>query len=223
MKRPFHFEAMWLKDKTCEGVIKESWFGYLGLSPMRMVSMKLATCQDDLQRWNCEVFGHVRLTLAKKLKDLTKAYEASLYMSNPAHIYQLREEIQVLKYREEAMWKQRSHTDWLKGGDQNSRYFHCRSNKRNKHNYFLGFEDDDGVWIEDEGWMGGLVEEYFSRLFPHQIDDILKGISPTVTDDMNTSLNREYIAAEVVQALYQMAPLTTPSPDSMSLIFYKSF
>ncbi|KAK7855499.1 hypothetical protein CFP56_027830 [Quercus suber] len=46
--RPFHFEAMWLKDKTCEGVIKESWSGCPGLSPLRMVSMKLNTCQDNL-------------------------------------------------------------------------------------------------------------------------------------------------------------------------------
>ena len=125
------------------------------------------------------------------------------------------------------MWQQRSHTDWLKGGDQISRYFHCRSNKRNKRNFILGFEDDNGVWTEDEGRMGELVEEYFSNLFstfnPSGFDEILEGISPTVTDDMNTSLNCEYTAAEVVQALHQMAPLTAPSPDGMSLIFYKSF
>ena len=115
--RPFRFEAMWLKDKTCEGVIKESWSGCPGLSPLRMVPIKLTTCQDNLLRWNREVFGHVRLTLARKLKELTKAEEADLYRSNPAHIYQLRDEIQVLKNREEAMWQQRPHTDWLKGGD----------------------------------------------------------------------------------------------------------
>ena len=115
--RPFRFEAMWLKERTCERMIKESWSGCLGLSPLRMVPIKLTTCQDNLLRWNREIFGHVRLTLAKKLKELTKAEEADLYRSNPAHIYQLWDEIQVLKNREEAMWQQRSHTDWLKGGD----------------------------------------------------------------------------------------------------------
>ena len=191
--RPFRFEAMWLKDKTCEEVIKEPWSGCLGLAPLRMVPIKLTTCQDNLLRWNREVFGHVRLTLAKKLKELTKAEEADLYRSNPAHIYQLRDEIQVLKNREEAMWQQRSHIDWLKGGDQNSRYFHCRSNQRNKRDFILGFEDDNGEWTEDEGRMGELVEEYFSNLFstsnPSCFNDILEGISPTFTDDMNTSLN----------------------------------
>ena len=58
---------------------------------------------------------------------------------------------------------------------------------------------------------------------PSGFDDILKGISPTVTKDMNAGLNHEYTADEVLQALHQMTPLTTPSPNGMSPIFYKSF
>ena len=58
---------------------------------------------------------------------------------------------------------------------------------------------------------------------PSGFDDILKGISPTVTKDMNAGLNHKCTADEVLQALHQMAPLTTPSPNGMSPIFYKSF
>ena len=46
---------------------------------------------------------------------------------------------------------------------------------------------------------------------------------PTVTDEMNTSLNKPFVAKEVQRDLNQMAPLTTPGPDGMSPIFYKSF
>ena len=80
------------------------------------------------------------------------------------------------------MWQQQSHTNWLKEGDQNSRFFNCRANQRNKHNFILGFEDDNGVWTEDEGRMGELVEEYFSNLFstsnPLGFDDIFESILP---------------------------------------------
>ena len=58
---------------------------------------------------------------------------------------------------------------------------------------------------------------------PSGFDDISKGISPTITKDMNAGLNHEYIADEVLQAFYQMAPLTTPVTNGMSPIFYKSF
>ena len=99
-----------------------------------------------------------------------------------------------------------AHTDWLKESDQNTKYFHCRANQRNKHNYVLGFEDDNGVWVEDEGRMVGLVEEYFSNIFatsnPSSFDDILSGILPTVTQDMNTSLNRIHTTNEVVKDLH---------------------
>ena len=46
---------------------------------------------------------------------------------------------------------------------------------------------------------------------------------PTVTEDMNSDLNRPFLAEEVQRALHQMAPLTAPGPNGMSPIFYKSF
>ena len=69
----------------------------------------------------------------------------------------LRSENNLLQVREEAMWKQRSHSDWLKEGDRNTRYFHCRANQRNKHNFIVGLEDEFGVWTEDEDQMDRLA------------------------------------------------------------------
>ena len=49
------------------------------------------------------------------------------------------------------MWKQRSRNTWLKEGDSNTRYFHCRANRRNRRNLILALEDESGNWVEDEG------------------------------------------------------------------------
>ena len=69
--------------------------------------------------------------------------------------------------------------------------------------------------------------EYFANIFttsnPSSFDEVLEGMLPTVTEDMNSDLNRPFLAEEVQRALHQMAPLTTLGPDGMSLIFYKSF
>ena len=174
--------------------------------------------------------GHlwdVKNTLAKKLKELSHAEEVGLYRTNPDQIEMLRSEINLLQVREEAMWKQRSHSDWLKEGDRNTRYFHCRANQRNKKNFIVGLEDEFGVWTEDEDQMGRLASTYFDTMFtssnPTGFDEILNGLVPTVTEEMNNSLKKPYTAEEVLKALHHMAPLTAPGPDGMSPIFYKSF
>jgi len=59
------------------------------------------------------------------------------------------------------MWKQRARTAWLKKGDLNTRYFHCRASQRNKRNYITGLENKARLWMEDEAEMGKIIERYF--------------------------------------------------------------
>ncbi|KAK9993995.1 hypothetical protein SO802_023698 [Lithocarpus litseifolius] len=63
------------------------------------------------------------------------------------------------------MWKQRSRNAWLKEGDSNSRFFHCRANQRNRRNFIAGLEDSDGEWREDEGRIGSIIENYFRDIY----------------------------------------------------------
>ena len=46
---------------------------------------------------------------------------------------------------EDCMWNQRAKVDWLRDGDKNTKYFHCRSTERNKRNFILGLENEFGV------------------------------------------------------------------------------
>ena len=84
---PFCFKAMWLKDSTCEDVIKQSWEG----EPIPNIdwgfNRKITACQMNLRVWNKNCFRHVCNNLAKKLKDLKWAEEEGCYVSNPEKIY----------------------------------------------------------------------------------------------------------------------------------------
>ena len=75
--------------------------------------------------------------------------------------------------------------------------------------------------------MGRLASTYFESMFAtsnlDSFDEILHGLTPTVTAEMNNSLDRPITTEEVQRALHQMAPLITPGPNGMSHIFYKSF
>ena len=145
---------------------------YMHLLQIGCYKKNKSNCQESLRTWNHETFGLVQNTLAKKLKELSRAEKASLYTTTPDQIYKLCEEIELLKSKEETMWKQRSHANWLKDVDRNTRYFHYRANQRNKYNLILGLGDEFGLWVEDENQMDKMVEEYFLDIFtttnPHR-------------------------------------------------------
>ena len=75
--------------------------------------------------------------------------------------------------------------------------------------------------------MSFVVERHFQDIFtssnPSGFGTILGGIQRTVVDDFNPNMGGDFLAIEVQQAFSQMATLTTPGPDGMSLVFYKSF
>ncbi|KAL0016437.1 hypothetical protein SO802_003506 [Lithocarpus litseifolius] len=135
---------------------------------------------ENLKLWNHTTFGHVRNTLAKKLRELQNAEETDCYRTNLGRIYVLRDEIQKLKTREELMWKQRSRNMWLKEGDRNTRYFHCRENQRNRRNFILELEDEtdlppnatvNSLINHDIGeWKSEIVQANF---LPHEAATIL--------------------------------------------------
>ena len=75
--------------------------------------------------------------------------------------------------------------------------------------------------------MGKVVEAYFTNKFtssnPTGFDEVLAGMLPTVTTEMNMNLDQQFIGDEVLKALNEMAPLTAPGLDGMLPIFYKTF
>ena len=46
--RPFRFEAMWLKDSTCEEVIKKSWGDHMASVEVWGFNRKILGCQEGL-------------------------------------------------------------------------------------------------------------------------------------------------------------------------------
>ncbi|XP_075654853.1 uncharacterized protein LOC142625022 [Castanea sativa] len=157
--KPFQFEAMWLKDSSCELVIKDSWGEQAVSESVWGFHRKIVACQLKLKEWDKKCFGHVRNSLQKKLKELQEAEEGGNYRTNPRRIYMLREEIQRLKNKEECY----------------------------RRNFIVGLEDSDGVWREDEGRMGCIIENYFRDIYttsnPSGFDEILSGIHPTITEE----------------------------------------
>ena len=70
------------------------------------------------------------------------------------------------------MWQQRSHIQWLKNGDQNTKFFHGTATQRKRRNFLKGLRDENGVWQEDEEVFSKVLNRFYascSFLLSHMI------------------------------------------------------
>lgn len=183
-QRPFRFEATWLKYERCEEVVNEAWdmdsIGY----PMGKVLLKVNNCQNLLSTWNRKLFGNVCSMLIKKRKELEQVEWLPISGGNQNRLKLLNEEIQKLVEMEECLWQQRAKEDWLRDGDQNSKYFHCKSTERNKRYFISGLGNEHGESIEEENQIGALLTAYYTKLFmssnPTNFDRVLEEVDQKV-------------------------------------------
>ena len=109
---------------------------------MGKVLAKVAVCQTQLKLWDKATFGNIHIKLARKRKQLLQAEGESMGGRGHTQVKFLTEEIQKLMDKEEVMWHQRAKNDWLKFGDQNTKYFHCLATERDKRNFISGLENE---------------------------------------------------------------------------------
>ena len=69
------------------------------------------------------------------------------------------------------------------------------------------------------------ITKFYQALYQSQgyspMEELLQCVQPWVTEEMNHTLEREYTAAEVKQALFDMAPSKAPGVDGFTAGFYQ--
>ena len=71
VKRCFKFESMWLKESSCEEVVRSTWEEGLVTSSGWEMNFCLKNCHDMLEVWNKSIFGHV----GRNISDLQSQLE----------------------------------------------------------------------------------------------------------------------------------------------------
>ena len=103
-RKPFHFEAMWLTNSECNGIISRAWAVDQEGTPMHVVSKKLKKCKKMLMAWNHDHFGNV-LKKIKNLKErLWRAEVDSVRSGDVDLMNRLKKELNELCAQEEKMW-----------------------------------------------------------------------------------------------------------------------
>ena len=134
-------------------------------------------------------------------------------------------DLAVMQEDEDLRWRQHAKEEWLKFGDQNSKFFHASANQKRKANIIAQISDEvEQVWTSPDD-IGAAFVGYFQRLFtteaPTNMQKVLSVVKRKVTPAMNNFLLREFTGEEVNEALNQMASLKAPGPDGFSVCFFQ--
>ena len=98
---------------------------------------------------------------------------------------------------------------------------------RKRKNFIKGIKDVHGEWVTDEEAVSSIFVDFYSRLFttscPIDLERVLEGVQPVVSESMNEVLTRPYVREEVDVAIKQIAPLKAPGLDSIPPLFFQTF
>ena len=131
-QKPFLFEQMWMMDKGCTNTIETIWRKNVDEPWDTKIITKIDHCGKALTRWSRQAFGNVKREIERKRKQLTKAENIAIGGGDSRLMKLLKEEINLLLYKEATIWRKRSKIMWLKDGDKNTKFFHSKASQRRR-------------------------------------------------------------------------------------------
>lgn len=146
---------------------------------------------------------------------------------NAQLIEEIKKNLEATYAEEEAFWRQRSHIQWLNGGDRNSSYFHAVTRGRRACNKFSIIENEAGQAFYEESQIVNSFALFYQQLFTSGNTDagavVTEAISPEVTSEMNQRLITIPDLAEVKAAVFSINSDKALGPDGFSAGFYQTF
>ena len=175
---------------------------------------------SSLVKWKAEEFGNVHKQIqATQIK-----------LQSPQSIEHRRlllEELTSWRRKEEILWWQRSHVDFLRFGDKNSSWFHTRASCRKAKNTISELKGNDEKLYSEAADLERIVVDFFGDLFtsaaPSNADSMVDLIPSRITEDTRVRQRQPYTSEEVVKALNQMHPGKALRPDGMNPFFIKNY
>ena len=219
----FRFEANWGENQECREVIKKvQRVKNLDHGSWRSVKEKLNNSKRNLKQWQRVNGRHIGQEIKTLSEQLLEA-QAGKEDVDSVLIQKLHAELITKQKEEDLYWRQRAKENWIKDGDQNTRFFHASANQKKKASVITAIKDEQGRNWETEDQIGEAFIQYFQNLFttsgPRQMHNVLAEVDRRVSRSMNDALLKDFTVEEEGAALQQMAPLKAPGPDGFSACF----
>ncbi|GMI89723.1 hypothetical protein HRI_002641600 [Hibiscus trionum] len=158
----FRFFSGWLNHDDFSRMVSDNWI------PSSSMATTLAHFTMAASTWNKCVFGYIGMKkriLMARLRGIQRA----LATRHSSFLHNLKSalliELEKLLDEEELMWKQKSRTDWITGGDRNTTYFHRRAQARKQRNKVTALHTTAGILCDDEPSLIMEAAKFYTTLF----------------------------------------------------------
>lgn len=105
------------------------------------------------------------ISVISKDKSVRQRASPSMQGRDHSQVITLKGKLHALLAKNERLWRQQSRVKWLKNGDRNTRYFHCKATQQKRRNHVYRLKDQAGVWTSLLDQVPPLFIEYYNSLF----------------------------------------------------------
>ncbi|KAL9674589.1 hypothetical protein QQ045_030861 [Rhodiola kirilowii] len=182
-----------------------------------------------LSQWNKNSFGDIRVKLCKARDEWERLGllqdERSLSEEENLRKLALQKIIWLLEVQDERTWRQKSRINWLRLGDQNTKYFHRMAIWRAKRNGISGLSIGE-KWVTEPSQIKQAARGYFSGIYKRSepcswsLEELNFG---SLSEDQRSLLESNITAEEIQMALKQCDGNKAPGPDGFNMNFYKKY
>lgn len=231
--RPFKLFKHVIKHVDFLEVVKESWQAQEEGDPMQILHRKMKRLKPVLRAFSKTHFSNISERVLKARQKLEMVQNEILKWPTNNQLIQHEKELSVklfeLLIAEESLYRQKSRIQWLKEGDQNTKFFHSTVKFRQKAQSFIGIKDLNGVTCTNHEQVAAAAINFFQNLIGKIDTDVercpitfLKELLPnSLPLDAVTELDRPIEISEIKDALFSIGDDKAPGPDGFPAIFFK--
>lgn len=233
--KPFRFKKFWLEHPNFLTMVGKWWSEPLEEigSKMFLLQKKLKIIKNRIKEWNKTVFGNIfqeKIILENKLEQIQKEGTEGRRDEETAEQEKvLTQQWQDRCKQEESLWKQKSRIQWLKEGEQNTKFFHKSAMDYRSANRILELKNNEGEILKNHNEIAVLLTDHFHSIAQEPtiqreeaIKEITNAIPKSITEDQNWALRRVISLEEVEEAVRSMPNDKAPGPDGFTINFYKA-
>ena len=127
-----------------------------------------------------------------------------------------------------ALLRQQCKIDWIKYGDECTRFFFAKAKQRKLATYIFSIHDSIGTEVEGFDQVGEVLLAYYTDLLGnspsrrHSVDDSIISQGNVLSQEQQIDLCKPFTDTDIKEAIFSIPNHKSPGPDGFSSGFFKS-